>query len=510
MRDAPLLEVRDVSMSFPGVKALRNVSLKVDSGEILGLLGHNGSGKSTLVKILARLHRPDDGAEITFPRAASGSAPDPIHFIHQDLGLVPLLSTVENLAIGQRLSWRSLLPSPRRRQRRAARRVIDEFGVDFDVELPVARLTPAERTIVAIVRALDGWTDPHNVLVLDEPTAALHGQEAETLFAVVKEVARRGAGIIYISHRLDEVVDLADRVIVLKDGAQVAERARGDFDHDTLVELIAGASRSLLTAHPAREATPVVLDVKELSGPAFAGVTLQVRAGEIVGIAGLVGSGAQHVCSTVFGAAERTGGAVAVSDRPVHGSPRAAIRHGMGFVPADRRRLGAIVGSSARENLTLPRLRPLVNGRGSVDTARERREVGSWFARVDVRPLLPERAFALFSGGNQQKIVMAKWLRNEPLVLLLDEPTQGVDVGAKAGIYQLIMDAAAAGAAVLVASSDDKELVELCDRVVVFRDGSPAEELQGASLVEAELIRVVISSSGARAAAGRQTSGSRA
>lgn len=491
----PLLEVRHVSKTFPGVRALREVSLTVGSGEIVALVGHNGSGKSTLVKLLAGIHHPDDGGSIMVhegagePPLSGADARRRLHFIHQDLGLIEQLSAVENLDLGRPLGARGLKPSPTRRERTRAIEVIAQFGASFDVEVPIATLTPAERAIVAIARALDGWTSARNVLVLDEPTSALHGDESEKLYEAVRRVAAKGAGVIFISHRLDEVVALADRAVVLRDGRLVADEPRGSFDHDTLVEHIAGGEIAVAHRSHAAVANDARLQAAGLAGPGIASVDLEVRAGEIVGITGLVGSGREHLAGILFGLHPRTAGTVSVDGRRVPPSdPAAAIAAGVGFVPADRRRKGAIMTMNARENLTLPRLGPLCRHAGLVRAA-EDREARRWMDYVDVLPAAPERPLALFSGGNQQKVVLAKWLRIDPVVLILDEPTQSVDVGAKAAIYDLILGAAAAGAAVLVSSSDTKELADLCRRVLVLREGRVAAEIKTRDLTEARLVR---------------------
>jgi ribose transport system ATP-binding protein len=486
---APLLEVRDLSKTFPGVVALDRVSLSVAPGETLAVVGQNGSGKSTLVKILAGVHHADPGGEVR----ADGE----LHFIHQDLGLVPLLSTIENLDIGRRIAaGRGLLPAPVRQERRRAEELIARFGARFDVRAPVASLTPAERTIVAIARALDGWEHPHNVLVLDEPTASLHGDEVAKLFAAVRRVAENGAGVIFISHRLDEVIDLADRVIALRDGRTVADARRGEFDHDALVRMIAGRDIEAAGDRETSAGEDVVLTARAIAGERVAPLDLELRAGEVVGVAGILGSGREHLASMLFGAAPRSG-AVHVGPTAVPpANPAAAIAAGMGFVPADRRRHGAVMTMNARENLTLPLLAPLRGAAGGLSARAEREEAARWVATVGIVPPDPERQLALFSGGNQQKAVIAKWLRTVPRVLLLDEPTQGVDVGAKAAVYGLVARAARDGAAVLLSSSDTKELAQLCDRVLVLRDGAIVAEIAGPALTEARLVRECLGVSG--------------
>jgi ribose transport system ATP-binding protein len=487
-----LLDVRHLSMTFPGLRALDDVSLIVEAGEILALVGQNGSGKSTLVKVLAGLHDPDPGSEVALGTGPDGSEVG-LHFIHQDLGLVAGLSTIENLDLDQMHGYRSLLPARRRDERRHAEQLIADFGASFDVRRPVVELTAAERTIVAIARAFDGWKHPGNVLVLDEPTASLHGDEVQKLFVAVREVAERGAGVIFISHRLEEVVELADRVVVLRDGRLIANVARGEFDHDELVRLIAGAITSADTEHGRPDRTDAVLRAHGIRGATIRELDVDIHAGEVVGVTGVLGSGREELASILFGSANGDVDEFHLDDRRITvRDPRRSIDMGMAYVPGDRHRHGAVMTMSARENMTLPRMRSLWRLLGWLDRSAERAEVQSWFERVNVRPPDPERTLALFSGGNQQKIVLAKWLRNNPKVLLMDEPTQGVDVGAKTGIFELIAGAAAAGAGVLISSSDAKELALICDRVLVMRDGELAVEVNKPDLSEARLVTAAL------------------
>jgi ABC-type sugar transport system ATPase subunit len=484
----PLLQIKHLSKTFPGLKALDDISIEVSAGEILALLGQNGSGKSTLVKVLAGIHKPDPGSEIDLAETAGDIAG--LHFIHQDLGLVGMLSTVENLDLSRDHRLGGFGRARSRAEARRAKELIAGFGVDFDVQAPVEKLSAAERTIVAIARALEGWEHDNNVLVLDEPTASLHGDEVEKLFVAVQRVAARGAGVIFISHRLDEVVELADRAVVLRDGHLIAEVKRGGYDYDDLVRLIAGEVVETDPGAVTRTIGEPLVRARGVRGRTVAGVDLDLHAGEILGIAGVLGSGREALAGILFGSVPGTVESLQVGGAEVPGrTPEAAIDAGLAYVPADRHRQGAILTMSARENLTLPRLRPLRRGMARLDGRAERAEVRRWMEEVDVRPPETERPLGLFSGGNQQKVVLAKWLRIEPQVLLLDEPTQGVDVGAKVGIYELIFRAAAAGAAVLVCSSDDKELVSICDRVLVMRDGNVGAEMSRPELSEAALVR---------------------
>jgi ABC-type sugar transport system ATPase subunit len=395
-----------------------------------------------------------------------------------------------------------MLPARRREERRHAEELIAGFGVSFDVRGPIIELTAEERTIVAIARALDGWEHIRNILVLDEPTAALAAGEAQKLFAAVREVAERGAGVIFISHRLDEVVELADRVVVLRDGHVIANVVRGEFDHDELVRLIAGAISDVDTEQEQRDLGEPVLRARGVRGRTIRSLDLEIHAGEVVGVSGVLGSGREELASILFGGGDGQVDELRVDDRELkRRDPRTSIENGIAYVPGDRHRHGAVMTMSARENMTLPRMRPLQRILGWLDQPAEREEVRSWIERVDVRPADPDRALSLFSGGNQQKVVLAKWLRNDPKVLLMDEPTQGVDVGAKAGIFQLIAGAASSGAGILISSSDAKELALICDRVLVMRDGELVAEVGKSELSEA---RIVSASLGGSSTSGRR------
>jgi ABC-type sugar transport system ATPase subunit len=495
-----LLRVSHVSKSFPGLLALDDVSLELESGEIIALVGQNGSGKSTLVKVITGVHEADPGGTIETADSDATlfegtEALARVRVIHQDLGLIDSLSTIENLDLGVAIKGRALRPTRDRAERARADALMRSFGVAIDVTAPVATLTAAERAVVAIARALDGWERPERVLILDEPTTALHGDEVQRLLKAVRRVAELGAGIVFISHRLDEVLQLADRVVALRDGRVVADVPAAEVDHDALVRIIAGRTlaaheRRSVGSAPDEGTVEAALEVRGLTGETLLGVDLAVRRGEIVGISGLLGSGREHLCGLTFGATPSRAGRVCVDgvELSADRGPHDSIAAGLAFVPSDRHARGAVMSMTARENLTLPRLSPLLTGLGAISGSAERAEADDWATRVELSPAEPDRPLELFSGGNQQKVVLAKWLRTEPQVLLLDQPTQGVDVGAKAAIYALIDKAAADGAAVVVSSADEEELATICDRVVVLRDGVIASELAGSELDEANLV----------------------
>ena len=492
---APILTIRGLSKTFPGTKALDRVDHDLRAGEVHALVGQNGCGKSTLIKVLAGYHQPDPGSEIQLSGEPmdlhdTGASRDAgFRFVHQDLGLVETLSAVENLTLGRELntSFGGRIRWPA--ERRAAEERIHALGYDFDVNRPVAELGSAERTGIAIARALWDW-EQARVLVVDEPTASLPREEVKILFEALDRIRERGLGIIYVSHRLDEIFTIGDRVTVLRDGRLVGTWGVSELNQDKLVSLMVGGEE-LRPPHDRMFAGTheVVLDVQQLRGVEIDNVDIQARRGEVLGIAGLTGSGREELLPLLFGAESR-GGEVRVDEKTVPATTRGAIAAGMALVPADRRGEGAIVGLSVSENFTLTDLKRHSGPAGFLNRAAERNEVTEWIEQLDVRPQRADAIFATLSGGNQQKVVLAKWLRRQPTVLLLDEPTQGVDVHAKATIHALAREMATKGAVVLIASSDDTELCDTCDRVLVMRGGAIVAEVQRERLTPEELGRL--------------------
>ncbi|MFM8380691.1 MAG: sugar ABC transporter ATP-binding protein [Actinomycetota bacterium] len=490
-----VLDVRDLSKTYPGQVALNHATLQVRPGEVHALVGQNGSGKSTLIKLLGGYVKADHGSDVRLLGrtvdlwSMSNDDRRMIRIVHQDLGLVPTLSTVENLGLGRgfargfagRLLWR--------REVRRSQELLLRFGLAPDVRRPVGQLSAAERAAVAIVRALQDWdADTPGLLILDEPTASLNRGEVDALFREVRRVAELGVGVLFVSHALDEVLELADRVTVLRDGNVVASGVEShSLDAAALVELIVGRKATDLYPSNRPEVGRELLEAEMVFGITLRGLTFKLYTGEILGFAGLVGSGREEVVGSLFGATPRFAGKVLLNKTKIFATPRDSIRAGLAHVPADRKSVGLDPQERLVEHVPLPRLGP-AQRRLRLRHRRLRSDVAQWVERLDVQPPILGRRMEKFSGGNQQKAVLARWLRTEPKVLLLDEPTQGVDVGAKASIYTQITEAASQGLGVVIASSDAEELVHLCHRVLIMRSGAVAAELVGPSLTEERLI----------------------
>jgi ribose transport system ATP-binding protein len=481
------LRIEHLSKTFAGQVAVDDVGITVAAGEVHALVGQNGSGKSTLIKILAGYHQPDPGdgrawvndQPLTLGDGHAATAAG-IRFVHQDLGLVGMLSAIENLAItagyltgpGRRIRWRA--------EAQRTRYALSALGLpNLDITAPVQSLPPSQRTAIAIARALVGWEDGASLLILDEPTATLPGDDVRRLFEVIHRLRERGVSILYVSHHLDEVFELADRVTVLRDGVRKATTAVNDLDHNGLVELIVGHGVETSSSTSAGTGGAPLLTVRDLRGATVHGIDLDITPGEIVGLAGITGSGREHVLGLIAGQTPRGDGDAMLDGTPIANyDPRQAIDSGVAFVPAERGLRGTITPMNVRENLTITGLSRHVK-QFRVNRKAELDEAVSWIEQLAVKTSSTEAPIGSLSGGNQQKVMFGKALRLAPKLLLLDEPTQGVDIGAKAQIHALIDRAAAEGVSTLVASTDTDELVRLCHRVVVLVDGHVVATLTG-------------------------------
>ena len=489
------LEMRGIEKAFPGVHALRSVDLQVRTGEILGLVGENGAGKSTLVKILAGAYRRDEGTVTVAGEPVVDATPHAmiergVAVIYQEPSLAPHLSVAENIHLGRLPTRRGLVD--RRRLAEETLVVAERLGLRLEPEAMVGSLSVAGRQMVEIAKAL---SRDARLIVLDEPSAVLADAELEGLFRVMRRLAERGVSFIYISHRLNEVFRITDRVTVMKDGRVVATEPTPALTHDRLVRLMVGRDIDDIygarvgTRDPSAPGRPPALVVRGLTrGAAFADVDLSIERGEILGIAGLAGAGRTELLRAIHGADPVDAGTIEVDGVPVViRSPRDAIRLGIGLLTEDRKGDGLLLRQSVAANVTIARLRDVAR-RGVIANRRERSLVDGHIRRLAIRTPSALAIVRNLSGGNQQKVVFAKWLHARCRVLLIDEPTRGVDVGAKREIYGLLRALAADGVAIALVSSELPEIIGLSDRVVVLREGRITGRLTGQEATEERIM----------------------
>ncbi|MDB4917429.1 MAG: transporter related protein [Gemmatimonadetes bacterium] len=482
-----------VSKRFPGVQALSGVSLEIAAGSCHALCGENGAGKSTLGKILAGLQAPDGGQVFVFGREVQFSSPHDalaagIAMVHQELAFCENMSVAENLCLGSIPTRGGFVDREEMRNRASAQ--LAETGTMLDVDGRLGELSIGNRQMVQIAAAVGGGA---RIIVFDEPTSSLSQAEADRLYALIGRLKTRGVTCIFVSHRMPEIFALCDTVSVLRDGGHVATRPTSELTEAQLVELMIG--RPLAEYLPVASDGPPgneVLRAEALTSPGlFTDVSLSLRAGEVVGLAGLMGAGRSEVAAAIFGLDPESVGRIFVKGKAERiADPQDAIRLGIGFAPEDRKRQGLVLSQSALHNASLPTLNRL--SRFSwINMAKERAQTSTLFNRLRVRTPSLDAVVAGLSGGNQQKVVLAKWLAAKPEVLILDEPTRGVDVGAKAEIHALIGELAAQGTAVLVISSELPEVLRLADRIIVLREGRVAGELARAAATQSALLRLM-------------------
>jgi ABC-type sugar transport system ATPase subunit len=497
---SPFVEVRKLTKAFPGVVALSEVDVRINPGEILALVGENGAGKSTFIKILSGVYRKDGGTILVNGREEEPLTPADafalgISVIHQEFNLVPEMSAAENVFLGRqprstRLAGK-LGAIDRAQMEERTQEIIDLLGGNFPINAPVKHLGVAQQQLVEIAKAL---SLDSRLVIMDEPTSTLSSTDAERLMDVMRRLKAQGIAVVFVTHRLEEIIQIADRVVVLRDGKNAGEGMVKDLTIPTIIRMMVG--RSLDTLYPKETAEPgeVMLRVRNLTrGNILRDISFEVRAGEIVGFAGLVGAKRTELMRALFGADGDAQGQVELDGKPVHfRSPREAVRAGMGLVPEDRKLQGLVLNQAIRENISLsslPRLRRLL----AVDRRRERSLVDDYFSSLQIRARGPEQVVKFLSGGNQQKVVLAKWLALRPKVLILDEPTRGVDVGAKAEIHGLINRFAHEGMAILMVSSELPEVLGMCDRILVMNRGRiTGEFVRGDASQERIMERAVI------------------
>ncbi|SDN65585.1 monosaccharide ABC transporter ATP-binding protein, CUT2 family [Methylobacterium phyllostachyos] len=498
MSDTPLLSVRGLSKSFAGHQALAGVDFTLRRGEIHALLGENGAGKSTFIKTVTGIVRRDagevrlDGVPIA-PRSAEESARAGIATVYQEVGLLPNLTVAQNLFLGREPTRFGLVRGRAMRQRASER--LAEFGLAIEVGAPLGSFPVAVQHLVAIARAVDLSAQ---ALILDEPTASLDTHEVTVLFGVMRRLAERGIGIVFVTHFLEQVYAITDRITVLRNGRLVTERETAQFPRLDLVRTMLGRdlaeeeARAETGPRAERTAGPPVLRAEKLGKAGYLQpVDLSVAGGEVVGLAGLLGSGRTETARLLFGAERPDQGRILLDGKPVRiAGPRDALKHRLGYCPEERKTDGIVADLTVRENIVLALqarqgpFRPL--GRAAQD-----RIARDFIAKLDIRPPDPERPIGLLSGGNQQKALLARWLATEPRLLILDEPTRGIDVGAHAEIIRLIRSLCEAGLALLVISSELEEIVTYSDRVIVMRDRAQVAELADGAIDVTAILRAI-------------------
>ena len=486
--DTPLLRIANLTKVFGGQRALDRVSLTVMPGEVHGLLGENGSGKSTLIKVLSGFHDPEDGRlevngrDVPLPLLPGQYRSLGFEFVHQDLGLLPSLTVAENLYMGRIaashapfFSWRTA--------RREAAKIFDAYDVHLDPDAPVDEIRPVQRAVLAIIRAVEGLKVSREaaggeaepmLLVLDEPTVFLPRHEVGVLFALIRQITDEGSSVLFVSHDLDEVRQITDSITVLRDGRTAGTLVTSTSSKSELVRLIVGRDLSEAEAEttPVQLSENIILSVRDLASSLVQDVSFDLRKGEILGLAGLVGSGFEDAVYALFGSDRSATGTFTLDGSTVRFAghrERTAVRLGMALVPADRKNFGSIADLPMADNINVTVLDRFFSG-GILRQGKLRENARALLKEFDVRPPLAGMDYGFFSGGNQQKAMMAKWLQLPPKILLLHEPTQGVDIGAREQIYQVIRNNAAT-MSTIVASSDYEELATLCDRVGIFFKG---------------------------------------
>lgn len=486
MSREPLLQIEKLSKHFPGVQALDAVDVEVYPGEILGLLGENGAGKSTLIKILSGVYAKDAGriqfkgqsVEIHNPHHAQSLG---ITTIYQELALVPQLSVAENIFLNReprRVRAAGLVDFAR--MKREAEAILADLGVELPGNKKVQELSVAAQQMVEIAKAVSRNA---SLILMDEPTSALSSKEVETLFGLMRRLQAKGVAVVFVSHRLDEVLQVVDRIIIMRDGRRAGELTGAEASEEKIIRLMVGREVGLFPKQAAHIGEPL-LEVRDLSGAnGVRGVSLNVRAGEIVGLAGLIGAGRTEVARLICGADPLSAGEIRIQGKPVKiSNPSKAVKYGLGWIPEDRKQEGLVLGMSVAQNTTLAILKRISNALGTIHARSEKEITAHYVQALEIAtPNLSQKVGNL-SGGNQQKVVLAKWLSAKPKVLIMDEPTRGIDVGAKAEFHARMSELAQQGMGILMISSEMPEIIGMSDRVIVMCQGRVTGEFDRANL----------------------------
>jgi len=482
-----------VSKTFPGVKALQDVSFSIDKGEIHALLGENGAGKSTLIKILAGTHTPDEGSVI-YIEGEKISSLTPITAVqkgiavtYQDFSLFPNLSVAENIAISTVLEenksvvdWKDI--------RRIAQAAIDRIGEDIDIDARLGGFSVAKQQLVAIARAL---VYDAKLIILDEPTSSLSAGEVANLFIIIHELKSKGISVLFISHKLDEVFEVADRMTIMRDGQYMGTFNTKDMDTQKVIALMVGRSIEFEREESKSVTDTVLLEVENLSKKGnYADISFTLHKGEILGITGLVGAGRTEICETLFGLESCDSGKIILDGQPVaFKNTSQAVEAGISFIPEDRQTQGLVLANTVEDNITMNVLGQLTNNIGNIDEKKQREQAMKYIDMLNLRPPFPDMLVSKLSGGNQQRVVIAKWIAVDPKLLIIDEPTNGVDVGAKEEIHNILRDLAKKGIGIIMVSSELPEILAVSDRILVMRRGRIVAEFKGGDATQEAIMK---------------------
>ncbi|MGE0074244.1 MAG: sugar ABC transporter ATP-binding protein [Sphaerochaetaceae bacterium] len=486
------LRMHNVSKTFPGVKALKNIDLEVEYGEIHALIGENGAGKSTLIKILSGVYQPDEGAEIIIDGVVQktitplDSLKRGIAVIYQDFSLFPNLSVAENIAMVSRVEKRKWIVNWRETNQ-IARSALAKLGLKIPLSKTLSELSVAKQQLVAIARAL---VNDAKLIVMDEPTSALSHGEVESLFSIIRNLKEQGISILFISHKLDELFAISDRFSILRDGKYVGTFGEDELDDDRLISLMVGRKIEYKIFEKRTLVDPI-FEVRNLSKAGnFKDISFTLHRGEILGITGLVGAGRSELAQAIFGLNPSDSGELILEGKRLQvNAPEQAVQHGISYIPENRLTEGLILKKTMSDNICLTVLKQISSRHGLIEKAAQNKLVEKWIEEMHIRPNIPNMITSKLSGGNQQRVVLSKWLATDPKVLIVDEPTNGIDIGAKADIHQLLRDLSEQGMSIIVISSELPEILAIGDRVLVMRRGKIAATLDGKNLTQEEIMK---------------------
>lgn len=494
--NVPYLQMKNISKSFPGVKALDNINLSVNRGEVLALMGENGAGKSTLMKILSGVYIKDEGSiliegsevEIKDVKTAEKLG---VAIIHQELSVLPNLTVAENLFLANELTDKVAGKLNKKEMNEKCKEYLNQIGCNVNPTDYVRDISIGEMQMLEIAKAVSKNT---NLIVMDEPTTALTDTETEKLFQVIKMIKKKNMAVIYISHRLDEIFAICDRINVLRDGKYVGEQKVSDITKDDLITMMVG--RKMEEQYPYIEPKDVnpILKLKNICmGTVLKDINLEIRSGEILGIAGLMGSGRTEVAKVIFGEYKKTSGSIEINGKEVEiNSTKDAIKNGIAYLSEDRKKEGLILPLSVNDNMTLVSLDQFERKNKSINKKYEKETVDAFIKRLKIKTPSSSQLIKNLSGGNQQKVIIAKWLMQSPKILIIDEPTKGIDVGAKKEIYEVLNDLKKYGTAVVMISSDMPEVMGISDRIIVMHEGTVSGELQRKDLTQEKIMKLAV------------------